>query len=151
MKHYATYALVFILSLYATAVYSQSNTVKQKQFDNFPSTIDCSESELSKVFNATPGEAISISFSSNFTFSGNVKNNLVKYANLQSVVVVSPYFNNTIFSVSKITDDNGGISYIGRIINQEYFDGYELKQNAAGNYQLTKVETDRVMPICLKQ
>ncbi|MCC7379373.1 MAG: hypothetical protein IT255_08445, partial [Chitinophagaceae bacterium] len=85
---------------------------------------------------------------SNFNFSGIVTSNIVKYANLQSVVIKSPDFSNTIFSVSKILNDDGTVSYTGRIINQNFFDGFELKKNLAGNYQLIKIETDKVIPVC---
>lgn len=147
MKHYAPYALSLLLSFIVMTGFSQSST-KPKQFDNFPATINCSEQELSKVFNATAGQAISLSFSNNFIFSGSVKNNIAKYANLQTAVVVSPDYSNTIFSISKITNASGSISYIGRIVNKNYFDGFELKKNVSGNYQLVKMETDRVIQDC---
>jgi hypothetical protein len=142
MKRYAPYALSVLLSFTAMTVFSQNNS-KPKQFNNFPATINCSE-----VFNATAGQVISLSFSDNFSFSGSVKSNIVKYANMQTAVVVSPAFSNTIFSVSKITMNDGTINYLGRIINKSYFDGFELKKNASGNYQLVKMETDRLMPDC---
>lgn len=150
MKPFAPYALSFMLSVIALTGFSQ-NSSKPKQFSNFPEKINCSEQELASVFNAAPGQAISLTFSDNFIFSGTVKSNLVKYSNLQSAVVVSPDYFNTIFSVSKITNDDGSISYIGRIINQNYFDGFELKKNITGVYQLTKIETDRVIQDCSQQ
>jgi hypothetical protein len=148
MNRYAPYALSLLLSFIVTTGFCQSNNPKPKQFSNFPETIICSEQELSKVFTASPGQNISLSFSNNFTFTGNVTSNLAKYANLQSAVIVSPDYSNTIFSVSKITNGDGSISYIGRIINKNYFDGFELKKNASGIYQLKKVETDRVIQDC---
>ena len=150
MKRYATYALSVLLSFIMTTGFSQNNNPKPKQFSNFPETIDCSEQELSQVFNAAPGQNISLAFSNNFTFAGSVTSNLVKYANLQSAVIVSPDYNNTIFSVSKITNGDGSVSYIGRIINKNYFDGFELKKNTSGIYQLKKIETDRVIQDCMQ-
>jgi hypothetical protein len=150
MKPYATYALSLFLSLTVMTGFGQANTPKPKQFSSFPEVIDCSEQELARVFNTSPGQTISLSFSNNFTFAGNITSNLVKYANLQSAVMVSPDYANTIFSVSKITNGDGSLSYVGRIINKNYFDGFELKKNATGNYQLRKVETDRVMPDCMQ-
>jgi hypothetical protein len=146
MKPYATYALSLFLSLTVMTGFGQTN--KPKQFSSFPEVINCSEQQLASIFNTAPGQNISLSFSDNFTFSGTVKSNLVKYANLQSAVIVSPDYFNTVFGVSKIINGDGSISYIGRIINKNYFDGFELKKNTAGNYQLKKIETDRVMPDC---
>ena len=147
MKHYAPYALSFLLSFTVLTGFSQSNT-KPKQFNDFPDVINCSEQELSKVFTTTAGQPISLSFSNNFTFSGSVKSNIAKYASLQTAVVVSPAYSNTIFSVSKIANADGSTSYIGRIVNKNYFDGFELKKNTSGNYQLIKMETDRVIQDC---
>ena len=149
MKYYAPYALSLMLSIITMTGFSQNNAPKPKQFDNFPGVVNCSEAELSKIFNASSGQAISLSFSNNFIFSGSVTSNIVKYNNLQTAVIVSPDYSNTIFSVSKITDAGGSISYIGRIINKNYFDGFELKKNATGYYQLNKIETDRVIQDCM--
>ena len=146
MKTYAPYALLLFLSFNVITGYGQ--TGKPKQFSNFPAIITCSEQELSKVFTATPGQSISLSFSDNFTFSGTIKSNLVKYANLQSAIIVSPDYSNTIFHVSKILNTDGSISYVGTIINKNFFDGFELKKSTTGIYQLNKTETDRVIQDC---
>lgn len=123
-------------------------TNKPKQFNNFPGVINCSEQELSKVFTASPGQTISLTFSDNFIFSGIVKTNMAKYANLQSAVIISPDYSNSIFNISKIIKADGSIAYVGHIINKNYFDGFDLKQNAAGIYQLKKTESDRVIQDC---
>ncbi|MBL0182324.1 MAG: hypothetical protein IPP96_08520 [Chitinophagaceae bacterium] len=150
MKHFAAIAIMLLFTFLATTGYSQTVS-KPKQFSNFPDVINCAETELSNIFNATPGQNISLSFSDNFSFSGDVVNSVVKYSNLQSAVIKSPAFHNSIFSVSRITNKDNSVSYVGRIINKNYFDAYELKKNAAGNYQLIKVETDRVIPDCTQQ
>jgi hypothetical protein len=145
MKHYA---LSFLLFFIVETGFSQSNNPKLKQFSNFPDRIICSEQELAKVFNTVAGQAISLSFSDDFIFSGKVTSNITKYANLKSAVILSPYYSNTIFNVSRITNNDGTYLYVGRIININYFDGFELKKNAAGNYQLNKIITDRVIQDC---
>jgi hypothetical protein len=147
MKRFAVIAIMLLYSFIATPGYSQTVS-KPKQFSNFPDIVNCSEAALSSIFNSTPGQSISLSFSDNFSFSGDVVNNVVKYSNLQSAVIKSPAFHNSIFSISRITHKDNTFSYIGRIINKNYFDGYELKKNAAGNYQLVKIETDRVIQDC---
>jgi hypothetical protein len=149
MKHLASYALLFCLSLISVTGFAQnSNGSKPKQFSGFPDVINCSESTLSNIFNAAAGQNVSLAFSDNFSFVGSVTSNIVKYSNLQTAVVRSPYFNNSIFSVSRITNKDNSVSYIGRIINKGYFDGYELKRNATGSYQLVKIETDKVIQDC---
>ncbi len=149
MKHLAPYAMLLFLSCCSITGFSQNGNIpKPRQFSNFPDIINCSVAELSSIFNSTPGQNINLSFSGNFSFSGNVTSNVVKYSNLQTAVIKSPVFNNTIFNVSKIINADSSVSYLGRIINKNYFDGYELKRNAAGNYQLIKIETDRVIQDC---
>lgn len=149
MKHLAPHAMLLLLLFISLTSLSQNNNIpKPKQFNNFPDIINCPESELSSIFSSSVGQNINLSFSDNFSFSGNVTSNVVKYRNLQTAIVKSPVFNNTIFSVSKIINKDNSISYLGRIINKEYFDGYELKRNTAGNYQLVKMETDQVIQDC---
>lgn len=73
---------------------------------------------------------------------------MVKYANLQTAVIKSPVFGDAVFAVSKITNADKSVSYIGRIISKKYFDGYELKKDTQNNYRLIKIETDRVIQDC---
>lgn len=149
MKRLASYALMLFIALTATKAYAQGpSSPKPKQFDAFPNVISCPESELAKLFNTTPGQDISLSFSNNFSFAGNITANVVKYANLQSAVMVSAYYHNTVFNVSRRINKDNTVTYTGHMFNKTYFDGYELKRDAAGNYQLVKFETDRVIQDC---
>ena len=132
----------------ASAQAQTQNGTKPSLFNNYPGKIICSEQELSRVFNTAANQDISLSFSDNFIFTGKVTSNVVKYANLQTAVIKSPVFGDAIFALSKITNADRSTSYIGRIINKNYFDGYELKKDAANNYQLIKIETDRVIQDC---
>lgn len=150
MKQPALIALVLLFIFTGTTGYSQTGA-KPKQFSNFPDLVNCTEATLSSIFNTAPGQSIRLSFSDDFSFAGDVVSNVVKYSNLQSAAVRSPAFNNSVFSISRITNADNSVSYTGRIINKNYFDGYELKKNVAGNYQLVKIETDRVIPDCLQQ
>ena len=49
------------------------------------------------------------------------------------------------FSVSKRTNDDNSITYVGRIVNDKYSDGYELKSDSAGNYFLTKINMSEIL------
>ena len=148
MNRLAPYACALLCIMFANTALSQGHAAKPKQFDSYPRVINCSEAEISRAFATTEGQSINLSFSDNFSFSGNVTGNTVKYSNLQSVVLKSAAFNNSIFSISKRTGADNSITYVGRIINTNYFDGYELKKNVSGNYQLIKIETDRVIQDC---
>ena len=146
MKHLAPYAFVLLCLTSATG-FSQTGT-KPKQFSNYPDVINCSEAELSKIFTAAAGQNINLSFSDNFSFAGPITSLVVKYSNLQSANIKSPLFNNSLLNISKRTNEDNSITYVGRIVNMDYFDGYELTKNTNGNYQLIKFETDRVIQHC---
>jgi len=151
MKQPAFRALLLLVLIGCTAAAHSQTGNKPKQFSQFPDQITCSETMLADIFRNPAGASISISFSPAFSFDGAVVNNIVKYSNLQSAVIRSPYFHNSIFSLSRITNKDNSITYVGRIIHKDFADGYELRQNASGQYQLTKIETDRVMPDCSQQ
>lgn len=148
MKRPLTAVLLFLLFSSSSAFSQSNNTPRPKQFSNFPNIINCSESEISRIFSSAAGQNINLSFSDNFSFSGNVTSNVIKYSNLQSAIIKSPAFDNTIFSISRIINADNSISYTGRIINLNYADGYELEKNTAGGYRLIKIETGRVIQDC---
>ena len=149
MKRLAPYALMLILSIISAAGFSQNpNGTKPKQFNNYPDVINCPESELIRVFAFSEGQDINLNFSNDLLFPGKLTSNMVKYSNLQTAVIKSAYFNNSVFNVSKRINTDNSITYVGRIINVNYFDGYELKRDVAGNYKLIKIETDKVIQPC---
>jgi hypothetical protein len=75
----------------------------------------------------------------------------MKYQNLQSVLIRSEQFENALLQVSKITNNDKSISYVGRIINQNALDGYEIKKDLANNYRLQKFETKSILQDCSHQ
>jgi hypothetical protein len=145
MKHLIT----VLLTLVVITGYSQKRqAARATLFDGFPTTINCTGAELSSLFTAAKGESINLSLASNFTLSGSVISNLVKYSNLQTIIIKLPAFKNTLFSLSKQTDQNNKNTYAGRILNPLYADGFELKRNADGNYQLIKIDVEKILVNC---
>lgn len=147
MKYPILTGILFTL-LTVTANAQSSTGSKPRIFAAFPATVTCSEQELSKAFSTTVDQTVSLSFSNNLLFNGTVTGNIVKYSNLQTVTIKLPEFDNVIFSISKITNDDKTVTYVGRIINKKYADGYELKKDASNNYQFIKFETERLIPEC---
>jgi hypothetical protein len=152
MKHFASATMLLLLILITATGFSQSAaTPKPKLFAAYPQTIDCSAAELASIFTIAQGQQANVSFAGSFAFAGTVSSNVVKFANLHTVVIKSPAFSNAIFHLSKRTTADNSTIYVGRIINDAFGDGYELKRDAAGNYHLIKIETERVMPDCNQQ
>src|SRR5829696_4707475 len=99
MKHLTTMCLV-LLSLYAVSTHAQKPQASRSSlFPNIPDNIICTEAQLDRIFNYVQGQNISLAFGNNFTLSGPVTSNLVKYSNLQTVVIKLPAFSNTLFSL----------------------------------------------------
>ena len=152
MKRLTTTLCMALLALSAVTGYSQSMQAgKPFLFAKFPATIDCTEAQLASLFSAVKGQNISVSLANNLMLSGPVTSKLVKYGNLQTIVVKLPAFNNTLFSLSKQTDKADKNTYVGRIINPLYADGFELRRNEAGNYQLVKIDLEKILVNCNQQ
>jgi len=111
-------------------------------FASYSSTIPTSLAELDKAFSIQPGASVKFRFSNTFSFSGTVISSVKKYNNLSTVLVKSPSFNNALLCLSKRINDDNSITYVGRIINEKYADGYELAKDNAGNYSFTKIKTE---------
>lgn len=142
------YVLLLLLTLSATVVNAQTGGSKPQLFGSLPKIIVCNESMLSQAFGITANQPASFSFSTDFLFQGNVMSNTSKYGSLQTVVIKSAVYANAIFVLSKVTAKDNSVEYKGRIVNTKYADGYELKRDASGIYQLVKFETDRQLQDC---
>ncbi|MEP7144530.1 MAG: hypothetical protein ABI707_16710 [Ferruginibacter sp.] len=149
MKHFLITMCMVLLTLFAVTGYSQNRQAfRPSLFTGFPAIINCTEAQLSSLFTNAMGQNINLSLASNFTLSGPVTSNLVKYSNLQTIIIKLPAFKNTLFSLSKQTDQNNNNTYVGKILNPLYADGFELKHNGGGNYQLVKINVEKILVNC---
>lgn len=149
MKLLSTLTLAFSLCLLSVTGFSQTGKApKPKIFSDFPDKINCPSSELSYAFSTSEGEHIVLFFTDNFRFSGTVISNVVKYDNLQSMVIRSDASENTIFHLTKQINEDNTVTYIGRIINSNAADGYEIKKDITGNYKFEKAMYDKILQDC---
>lgn len=130
-----------------TSTAQNGNNAKPKLFENLPSKIDCNSQDLERLFSKATGQTASISFQSNFIFNGVVSSNIQQYSNLQTILIKSSQLDNTLLNISKATNADGTVEYSGYIINQKYYDGYQIA-NVAGNYSLSKIATDNTLHVC---
>jgi hypothetical protein len=72
----------------------------------------------------------------------------MKYADLQTMVIKSEQYPNTLFQLSKISNKDNSISYVGRIMNNEAMEVYEIKSYLADNYSLQKIDLDKILQDC---
>ena len=149
MKRLTSTMCMVLLTLYAATSYSQTKrSSKTPLFENFPTTINCSELQLRSMFAVAKGQSINLSLGDNLSLSGAVISNQVKYTNLQTIVIKLPAFKDALFSLSKQTDAQHNINYVGRIMNPKYTDGFELTRNADGSYQLIKIDLEKIFVEC---
>jgi hypothetical protein len=140
--------LMLLLCLSTAAGYAQQTTPSRTTlFARFPQKIEVATDVFKNAFTATEGSNVSLSLGAGLVFNGIVLSNERKYGNLQNIVIRSAEYNNSLFSISKITNADNSISYVGRILNNNAADGYEIKK-AADSYSLQKFETGRILQDC---
>jgi hypothetical protein len=130
--------------IFMMAQYSQAQVtrlVPRQLFNDYSATIAAPVSELEKAFSAAAGSSVQFNFSSKFSFSGTVMSSLRRYTNLYSVIVSSPLLHDALLSISKIINNDNTVTYVGRILNDKYADGYILKKDNTGNYSFNKIKT----------
>ena len=117
---------------------------RQNYFGKYSQKLPTAETELEKAFHTPEGGKVKINFA-DFSFNGIVTSSIERYGNLYSVLVKAPGLDNTILSISKQINPDNTISYIGRIINQNYADGFELRKDKDGIYAMNKIRTDALI------
>lgn len=142
MYKVAAICMIVLFSYNGHAQILTSN--RQNHFDRYAADLPTPESELSKAFNVPEGRKVKLNFG-DFAFNGIVTSSVKRYDNLYTVIVKSPDLNNTILAISKRINDDKTITYVGRIINDKYADGYELKKENNGSYAMHKIKTDALV------
>lgn len=123
-------------------------TQRHKLFDQQPDQISLNIQTLEQVMNAREGQQTTVQFSPAFAFTGTVISNEQKYHNLQTVLIKSPMFDQALFSLSRISTEDGLVQYSGRILHAQAEDGYMLKKTNQQDYRLTKINTVSVLEEC---
>lgn len=143
-----TLSKVFVLCITLIASYNtnaqvtaSSRPARPDLFNSFSANIPTAVAELDKAFLGKGGSSIQLNFSGNFSFTGTILSSVQRYSNLSSVIITLPSLNNSLLSISKRINDDKTITYVGRIINEKYADGYELKKDNNGNYTFNKIKT----------
>jgi uncharacterized protein (DUF1800 family) len=134
--------LIMMITFKSQAQILTSN--RQNYFDKYSAKLATPETELSKAFTVPLGGKIKLDFG-NFTFNGIVTSSIKRYDNLYTVIIKSPAMNNTLLAISKRINDDKTVTYVGRIINDNYADGYELKRENNGSYAMQKIKTDALV------
>lgn len=149
MKTIFTTGITLLFCLSAIAVFGQKNkTGKPQLFSSYARVIPVSSGTLEKTMSYHNGETVSIAFNEQLVFKGEVISNEMKYHNLQSVLIRSNNFENTLLHISRISEEASESRYVGRIINPDAADGYELKKDNQNNYLIEKFEITSLLQDC---
>jgi hypothetical protein len=138
----------FVLIALSVITYnSKAQQPKQlpKLFNGVENKISYPKGELEKIFTKTKGNKFHISLAGNFNFTGTIVSSVQRYSNLKSYIIKSDALNGAMFSISKRTNNDNSVTYVGRIVNDNYSDGYELKVDASGNYFLNKINMHELL------
>lgn len=146
MKTFTKACILFLLLFISYNSKAQRPTIRPKLFNNVENKISFPKSELEKIFTRNKGNQYNISLPGNFNFIGTVVSSVQRYNNLKSFLIKSDVLNGAMFAVSKRINDDNTVTYTGRIVNEKYSDGYELKADASGNYSLNKINMDELLP-----
>lgn len=145
MKTLTNALTLFVLLTVAFTSNAQRATQLPKLFNGVDSKVSYPKIELEKIFTKAKGASYKISLPGNFTFNGTVVSTVQRYSNLKSYLIKSDLLNGAMFAVSRRINDDNSVTYVGRIVNEKYSDGYELKVDSAGNYFLNKINMHELL------
>jgi hypothetical protein len=131
-----------LLCAFALVILMDARSQASRLFSNVPDSIQLAEKEISQLFTLPVGTAISIKVSDQFQLKGIIKSSIQKYENLKSLIIESTNYKGAILSLSRRTEDDNYIVYLGRILSSKHDDGFELRINEAGQYYLKKIEVN---------
>jgi len=143
MKSLTKTVMLFGLLLCMAGAKAQSSQAPHL-FDAFPNTISCNIIELERIFSIPEGTNVQIVLSTNFIYRGSILNSIQRYSNLKSVLIKSSNFDAAMFSISRRVNDDNTITYVGRILNKNYADGYELIKQG-NSFILNKIELKEIL------
>ncbi|MEP6595469.1 MAG: hypothetical protein ABJA71_05960 [Ginsengibacter sp.] len=145
MKTLTTACVLSILLAITHSSQAQKTDLRPKLFNAVENKIRYPKADLEKIFTKTKGSDFHISLPGNFTFSGTIVSTVQRYNNLESFLIKSDLLNGAMFAISKRINDDNSVTYVGRIVNDKYSDGYELKVDSAGNYFLNKINMKELL------
>jgi hypothetical protein len=149
MKTFTKAILPLLFFVVTNNAFSQkSDELKKAVFSAYPEKMEVAPAVFENALTTKSGENINIKFNEQFQFSGTVLCNQEKYWNLQTMIIRSTAFENSLFQLSRLINDDKSISYVGRIINPNTTDGFTIRKDGATNYHLQKIEMNKILQDC---
>ncbi len=145
MKPITKAGLLCLAIISTLNISAQKPDNRPKLFYSVSTKINYPKEELKNLFSRKQGSTLNLSLPGNFNFAGTVLSSVQKYPNLKTVIIKADGLNGTVFGVSEIINDDKSITYVGRVVNEKYSDGFELQHDEAGNYFLSKINLQDIL------
>jgi hypothetical protein len=133
---------VVLLCLMLTGLINVVAAQEKLLFSEYADSIDISEEDLINLITLKPKAITEFEIADDFHVKAVVLSSLQKYENMKSMIMHCQNFEDAIFSLSRITDEDNNDTFKGRILHSEYDDGYELRINENGLYYLRKIRVN---------
>ena len=144
MKSLCTLVLCFFLSLISLSSFAQNAPVTEPDynkpllFPDLPERININPSAFQNLFQLQMGQSVNIPITPSFNYQGVVISvSDGSDSHVKSVVIRSTNRQGARFTFTKVTNDDGSIKYLGRIISLQHGDTYEIVYEN-GVYELKK-------------
>ncbi len=137
------FVLSGICCMQASAQYKYGVTYREpdhdrpKLFTDLPEKMNIDVQSLDALLLLPLGAEVSAPLTAKFRLSGNVISKAADNEKVKSVVIQSSNRQGATFTISRVQNSDGSLSYIGRMISFKHGDAYELKKEN-GAYTLIK-------------
>lgn len=115
----------------------EKNVDKQSLFVNIAERTTADFNLMQNLFNLKTGQGTTIKLSDNLQLMGHVVMT-EQQSSMQSVTLRCTNFPNTLFTLSKVTLEDGSVTYTGAILNHQSKDVITLEKDDNGIYAWTK-------------
>ncbi|MGE5108683.1 MAG: hypothetical protein ACM3H8_14155 [Sphingobacteriales bacterium] len=115
----------------------EKNVNKQSLFVNIAERTTADFNLMQNLFNLKTGQGTTIKLSDNLQLMGHVVMT-EQQSSMQSVTLRCTNFPNTLFTLSKVTLEDGSVTYTGAILNHQSKDVITLEKDDNGIYAWTK-------------
>lgn len=115
----------------------EKNVDKQSLFVNIAERTTADFNLMQNLFNLKTGQGTTIKLSDNLQLMGHVVMT-EQQSSMQSVTLRCTNFPNTLFTLSKVTLEDGSVTYTGAILNHQSKDVIALEKDDNGIYAWTK-------------
>lgn len=113
---------------------------KPALFNEMPVRLDIDISAFKSILALNAGESAVISFHGGHTLHGQVISVVSKYeGRLQSIIIKFSNKEGATLTLTSIKNDDGTITYRGRILSMRHSDGFDIKQKD-GRYYFEKIQ-----------